>query len=201
MFESFWFFKFSSTIKYCSCYPKIFTYHFSLFSFQGAIFASQKLFSLRESNSLKLDSNYLPFLAYMKFCLQNFISRSSRLYFRWNWAFLPNAAYVDTQARKKVQFLENWWAQVDSNHRPHAYQACALTTWAMSPYKRWPLPFRVVEMNGIEPMTPCLQSRCSPSWATPPFAWVRSSTLRFPEPQKLNNDSWRSPSWPWISVP
>ena len=27
-----------------------------------------------------------------------------------------------------------WWAQVDSNHRPHAYQACALTTWAMSPF-------------------------------------------------------------------
>ena len=26
-----------------------------------------------------------------------------------------------------------WWAQVDSNHRPHAYQACALTTWAMRP--------------------------------------------------------------------
>ena len=23
---------------------------------------------------------------------------------------------------------EDWWAQVDSNHRPHAYQACALTT-------------------------------------------------------------------------
>ena len=22
----------------------------------------------------------------------------------------------------------DWWAQVDSNHRPHAYQACALTT-------------------------------------------------------------------------
>ena len=22
----------------------------------------------------------------------------------------------------------SWWAQVDSNHRPHAYQACALTT-------------------------------------------------------------------------
>ena len=26
-----------------------------------------------------------------------------------------------------------WWARVDSNHRPHAYQACALTTWATSP--------------------------------------------------------------------
>ena len=28
---------------------------------------------------------------------------------------------------------KSWWAQVDSNHRPHAYQACALTTWAMRP--------------------------------------------------------------------
>ena len=27
----------------------------------------------------------------------------------------------------------DWWAQVESNHRPHAYQACALTFWAMSP--------------------------------------------------------------------
>ena len=26
-----------------------------------------------------------------------------------------------------------WWAQVDSNHRPHAYQACALTSWAIGP--------------------------------------------------------------------
>ena len=23
--------------------------------------------------------------------------------------------------------IHTWWAQVDSNHRPHAYQACALT--------------------------------------------------------------------------
>ena len=30
--------------------------------------------------------------------------------------------------------LSDWWAQVDSNHRPRAYQARALTTWAMSPY-------------------------------------------------------------------
>ena len=29
-----------------------------------------------------------------------------------------------------------WWAQVDSNHRPRAYQARALTCWAMSPYVR-----------------------------------------------------------------
>ena len=33
-------------------------------------------------------------------------------------------------------FQGAWWAQVDSNHRPHAYQACALTCWAMSPRLR-----------------------------------------------------------------
>ena len=30
-----------------------------------------------------------------------------------------------------------WWAQMESNHRPHAYQACALTSWAISPQWRW----------------------------------------------------------------
>ena len=29
----------------------------------------------------------------------------------------------------------------------------------------------MVEMMGFEPMTPCLQGRCSPSWATPPYKW------------------------------
>ena len=31
-------------------------------------------------------------------------------------------------ALKRAHLLVLWWAQVDSNHRPHAYQACALTT-------------------------------------------------------------------------
>ena len=30
-------------------------------------------------------------------------------------------------------FVFCWWAQMDSNHRPRAYQARALATWAMSP--------------------------------------------------------------------
>ena len=80
-----------------------------------------------------------------------------------------------------VQFSRNifatyrcWWAQVDSNHRPYAYQAYALTTWAMSPY--WldrqlfvSYPHPLVEMRRIELLTPCVQGRCSPSWATPPY--------------------------------
>ena len=28
-------------------------------------------------------------------------------------------------------------------------------------------------MMGFEPMTPCLQGRCSPSWATPPYCCLR----------------------------
>ena len=74
---------------------------------------------------------------------------------------------------------------MDSNHRPHAYQACALTTWAMSPLVisvyLFPLS-PLVEMMGFEPMTPCLQGRCSPNWATPPlfgvFYWVPFRSLK-----------------------
>ena len=29
--------------------------------------------------------------------------------------------------RFRLAALAAWWAQVESNHRPHAYQACALT--------------------------------------------------------------------------
>ena len=39
----------------------------------------------------------------------------------------------------------NWWAKMDSNHRPHDYQSCALASWAIGPSwwrlagsNRWP---------------------------------------------------------------
>ena len=36
-----------------------------------------------------------------------------------------------------------------------------------------------VEISGIEPLTPCLQSRCSPSWAIPPdFAFKVHTNLK-----------------------
>ena len=28
-----------------------------------------------------------------------------------------------------------WWAKMDSNHRPHDYQSCALASWAIGPYR------------------------------------------------------------------
>ena len=29
---------------------------------------------------------------------------------------------------------KKWWAKMDSNHRPHDYQSCALASWAIGPY-------------------------------------------------------------------
>ena len=131
--------------------------------------------------------------------------------------------FTVTQALVCIPVKPIKWAQVDSNHRPRAYQARALTCWAMSPrhgaaaklalslawyWSSHPVlcfwlalvspmwlrlllfgsfvcfltsllclsgqgdrSFRftcVMEMMGFEPMTPCLQGRCSPNWATPP---------------------------------
>ena len=48
---------------------------------------------------------------------------------------------------------------------------------------------RLVEMMGFEPMTPCLQGRCSPSWATPPFPGLFLFPKIIADPWKLNNKS------------
>ena len=120
----------------------------SLFSFQGTILSF-----------LKLKVQYLTFVKYWSL-------GSNLLLFSFALNFVSDkelceALYICICEHSRRRMKQNWWAQVDSNHRPHAYQACALTTWAMSPY--------LVEISGIEPLTPCLQSRCSPSWAIPPY--------------------------------
>ena len=82
--------------------------------------------------------------------------------------------------------LSAWSVWMDSNHRPRAYQARALATWAtdrfLSGYSVRPSLkdlSLMVEMKGFEPLTPCLQGRCSPNWATPPFYWVCFSGLNW----------------------
>ena len=112
-------------------------------------------------------------------------------FLRSSFFILHFSFFIRRQSRR-------WSVWMDSNHRPHAYQACALATWATN---RFPLlsgcgsrhlsvNFRwLVEMMGFEPMTPCLQGRCSPSWATPPFPGLpfqRSSTL----PSRLILENW-----------
>ena len=78
-------------------------------------------------------SNYIYFLSFavtIQFSrcnledISNPISSHSTLYM----------AYTPYKRFACFDCIWNWWAQVDSNHRPRAYQARALTTWAMSPY-------------------------------------------------------------------
>ena len=58
----------------------------------------------------------------------------SRLSAHASQVTLPNSAYTLYKLSVLCLFLafasllsQLWWAQVESNHRPHAYQACALT--------------------------------------------------------------------------
>ena len=50
-------------------------------------------------------------------------------------------------------------------------------------------PFYLMEIRRIELLTPCLQSRCSPSWAIPPFFYGYFSVS-----SKLNN------VFPWTNL-
>ena len=65
-----------------------------------------------------------PILISLLKCVLFYLFVSTQLYFI---RFSMNAFFL------RALLLESWWAQVDSNHRPRAYQARALTTWAMSP--------------------------------------------------------------------
>ena len=51
------------------------------------------------------------------------------------------------------------------------YHKCSLEHYLMSCLSLMYSVFKVqmVEMRGVEPLTPCLQGKCSPNWATPPY--------------------------------
>ena len=46
-------------------------------------------------------------------------------------------------------FFMKWWAKMDSNHRPHDYQSCALASWAIGPYQ---LHFFVRYIKNLYPL-------------------------------------------------
>ena len=47
----------------------------------------------------------------------------------------PLTYAVQVRRSPKLSYIPVWCVWVDSNHRPHAYQACALTNWAISPHR------------------------------------------------------------------
>ena len=57
-----------------------------------------------------------------------------------------------------------WWSQLELNQRYKNFQSFALPT------ELW--DHEMVERIGLEPMTPCVQGRCSPSWANAPLYQV-----------------------------
>ena len=111
-------------------------------------------------------------------CFKNLLISKSFVFFLTICSFLYSFFIRFSMNRSSTQSILCWSVWVDSNHRPRAYQARALTTWATDRYCSGSLSdpclpgesldSLLVEMMGIEPMTPCLQGRCSPSWATPP---------------------------------
>ena len=50
------------------------------------------------------------------------------------WLLQLQASHKQSLIIRSRAYPWRWWAQMDSNHRPRAYQARALTTWAMSPF-------------------------------------------------------------------
>ena len=40
--------------------------------------------------------------------------------------------FLKAQSPETLIFI-TWWAKMDSNHRPHDYQSCALASWAIGP--------------------------------------------------------------------
>ena len=81
-----------------------------------------------------------------------------KVWWRWgesnSWPPACKAGALPAELHPQIYYWTNpfkWWAQMDSNHRPHAYQACALTTWAMRPFIK--LKDFLVGTNGLEPST------------------------------------------------
>ena len=48
-------------------------------------------------------------------------------------SYTPDKSWAVKSKPIPTHLQSRWWAWEDSNFRPHAYQACALTTWATSP--------------------------------------------------------------------
>ena len=127
---------------------------------------------------------------------------------------LNNAVAVLEASSFRLQ-ARAWLAQVDSNHRPRAYQARALTTWAMSHclFTRLKIGSRPVSGggdDGIRTHDPLLAGQVLSQLSYTPIEWDSklyigfvSSTLTYPhesfvfgillfsvfkDPQKLNKE-------------
>ena len=88
-----------------------------------------------------------------------------------------------------IMHEQSWWAKVDSNHRPHDYQSCALASWAIGP-SLWPSGlFKWWRLAGSNRWPPACKAGALPAELNP---HIQSSLLSLPLhrdiPSKLNNE-------------
>ena len=88
--------------------------------------------------------------------------------------------------------INSWWALRGSNPRPSRCKRDALANWAKRPHSEfwWSVTDRsllhpimytkwqLVERRGLEPRTPCLQSRCSSQLSYCPIIKCTSTRVR-----------------------
>ena len=78
------------------------------------------------------------------------------------------------------QPAERWWAKMDSNHRPHDYQSCALASWAIGP-SWW-------RLAGSNRWPPACKAGALPAELNPQiFSHLRLLGTFLAAPSKLNN--------------
>ena len=85
-----------------------------------------------------------------------------------------------------------WWAQVDSNHRPRAYQARALTSWAMSPCGG--RTANIVALSAEIVRDPSRVELVRPYFTS--FAWVTALWVSHSDLSVLRWRWWDSNPWP-----
>ena len=136
-----------------------------MFSFQGT------WLNLKDSMKPHVSMGFQSiFTIHFAFCILHFRSGGPRTRFPRSWLlFNP---------------LAKWWAKMDSNHRPHDYQSCALASWAIGPYPAllwWRVP-------GSNRWPPACKAGALPAELTPHkgFRGILLGTF-FTVPSKLNN--------------
>ena len=133
---------------------------FSLFSwiaeFLKQIFSQQKsILYLFCVSTFRWNCNFTHFLGKTKLISQFCPLKSVRfllifIQISFEYLYFPirlsRFMFPDTELRFPFRFrftrysvclFLGWSVWMDSNHRPHAYQACALTTWATDRYSTW----------------------------------------------------------------
>ena len=102
--------------------------------------------------------------------LQHFPSISKGLWICIQILNSYHQSYIHSSILLNYLYLP-WWAQMDSNHRPHAYQACALTAWAMSPSLWW-------RWGGSNSWPPACKAGALPAELHPHLLYYQSDFLR-----------------------